>query len=150
MLRMRSVLVTVFAMLLISGCAAHGAGEPEATDAREPERVEVTLTDFTIESQKTSFEAGQPYEFVITNEGALPHELMVMPPLDEHGMEMGHDDPHHGDDALLAVKQEDLPPGETVTVTVTFPESAAGEELEFACHIEGHYEANMRQAIEID
>jgi uncharacterized cupredoxin-like copper-binding protein len=144
MLRPRIVLVSVFLLLLLSGCAA----QQEATQPPEPERVEVTLTDFTIESAKTTFEAGQPYEFVITNKGVLPHEFVVMHPLAE-GEESGHN-MGHADEALLVVTQEELPAGGTVTVTVTFPDSATDEDLEFACHIEGHYEANMRQAIEIN
>jgi uncharacterized cupredoxin-like copper-binding protein len=135
--RFTGLFALLVSLLAISGCAP-----------KEPQIVEVTLTDFTIEVDQTTFEAGQPYEFVITNEGALPHEFVVMPPLHE-GEDSGHDMGHEAE-ALLAVGEDELPPGETVTVSVTFPQAAAGEDLEFACHIAGHYEANMRKAIEIN
>jgi uncharacterized cupredoxin-like copper-binding protein len=139
----RGLFALLVSVLLISGCAPRLAATEQA-----PERVEVTLTDFEIQVEQTTFEAGQPYEFVITNKGVLPHEFVVMPPLHE-GEESGHDMGHE-DVALLAVGADELPPGKTLTVNVTFPESAADEELEFACHIEGHYEADMRKAIEIN
>jgi uncharacterized cupredoxin-like copper-binding protein len=140
---LRGFFALLAAVLMFSACAP----QQEPTEQPEPVRIEVTLTDFEIQVDQTTYEVGQPYEFVITNNGALPHEFIVMPPVHEDE-ESGHDD-GHADEALLAVTQEELPPGETVTVTVTFPESAADEELEFACHIAGHYEADMRKAIEI-
>jgi uncharacterized cupredoxin-like copper-binding protein len=115
--------------------------------AQGPIPVDVTLTDFGIESTRTEFEAGRAYEFTITNEGALNHEFMIMPPvgMDQMGMDMGEYD----EMALLMVEAEELPPGETVVVEYTFPDSAADEDLEFACHTEGHYEQGMNLGIAV-
>lgn len=133
----RSMLATV-AMLATAALLSACGPQP-------PVRVEVTLTDFGIESSPTEFEAGRSYEFVITNQGALAHELMIVPPLgmDQIGMSMEDLD----DMALMMVEEDELPLNETVTIEYTFPESAAGDDLEFACHVEGHYEQGMKQSM---
>lgn len=132
-------------LALLSGCAT---GSPSSAESAEPERVEVTLADFSVTSSRSDFEAGQPYEFVITNDGALDHEFRILPPAEEMGgMEMHGDEMH--EEALLVVEQEQLPPGATVTVEYTFPADAAGASLEMACHTPGHYEAGMKMPITI-
>jgi len=47
---------------------------------------------------------------------------------------------------ILAVEEGDLSPGITFTTEVTFPVHV-GEDLEFACHTEGHCEAGMQLPI---
>jgi uncharacterized cupredoxin-like copper-binding protein len=112
-----------------------------------PVQVDVTLSDFQITSSQTDFKAGQTYEFVISNEGAVNHEFMVMEPLamDSMGMSMEEMD----EMALLMVEEEELSPGETVTVEYTFPASASDGNLEFSCHVEGHYEQGMKLPIKV-
>jgi uncharacterized cupredoxin-like copper-binding protein len=139
-------LITILLAVFLSACGAQAA--PQATSTPEqPERVDVTLGDFTVESSITEFQAGKTYEFVITNNGALEHEFRINPPAEEDGMDMHSDEEH--DEALLVVDAADLPAGATKTVEFTFPDSAADEELEFSCHTPGHYEAGMKQAIEV-
>ena len=113
-----------------------------------PVQVDVTLSDFQITSSQTDFKAGQTYEFVISNEGAVNHEFMVMEPLamDSMGMTMEEMDAM----ALLMVEEDELTPGETKTVEYTFPASASGEDLEFSCHVEGHYEQGMKLPINVE
>ncbi len=151
-----------------------------ACGSKEPVTVEVTLTEFGIESSLSTFEAGQTYSFVITNEGALAHEFVITEPLmegaehddsmDDSMEEAGHDDDEdaaeHDDEmdsdelsdgmemshegVILEVKEDELPVGATVTVEVTFPDQAPEETLEFACHISGHYDAGMHSPITIN
>ena len=102
--------------------------------------VEVTLTDFGIESTLDAFEVGVPYHFIITNEGAINHELMIMEPM-MPGMEMSMEEMDAM--ALAHVEEDELPPGATQTLDYTFTEPAPAGSLEFDCHIEGHYEAGM-------
>lgn len=64
--------VMVAAVLLLTAC-----GGQSASDSGE---VKITLTDFGIESSVTEFKAGVPYRFVVTNEGLVEHEFMLMPP----------------------------------------------------------------------
>ncbi len=70
-----------------------------ACGPKPPQEVQVTLTDFGIESSLSAFEVGQPYRFVITNSGALDHEFMIIEPL-MPGMEMSMEEM---DEIALAV-----------------------------------------------
>jgi uncharacterized cupredoxin-like copper-binding protein len=51
--------------------------------------------------------------------------------------------------ALYVVEEDDLGAGATVEFDFVFPDDAVGTDLEFACHISGHYEAGMRLAIAV-
>jgi len=84
-----------------------------------------------------AFHTGQTYRFVVTNTGALPHEFMVLPDMAGIG---GKDmeELHHV--ALGVIPAEDLAPGATREVTVTFSEPG---EYELACALTGHYDAGM-------
>lgn len=109
--------------------------------------MKVTLTDFGVISSSTQFSAGTPYTFTITNEGQVPHEFMFIPPV-MTGMADMHGEATHNT-ALVEVDESQLPPGATYTLTYTFPASAAGTDLEIACHTPGHYEAGMRLPITV-
>jgi uncharacterized cupredoxin-like copper-binding protein len=138
-------------LMLLAGCA-QAASTPEPTQAptqAPPQQVNVKLTDFGIESSISEFEAGKTYEFVIVNEGQLPHSFAISPPhTDDEHMEM--DEEEHEEAALMEVKEDQLQAGDSVTVEYTFPESAADEELEFACHVAGHYEQDMKLPITVN
>ena len=130
------IVLAVAVLTVLAGCG------PQA-----PETVEVTLTDFGIEASISTFRVGQPYQFVITNEGTLNHEFVIMRPLTEDEMAM----PGHGmEEALLEVTEEELPPGATVTVEYTFTEPMSPGSVEFACHLSGHYEAGMRMPMTVE
>jgi uncharacterized cupredoxin-like copper-binding protein len=81
---------------------------------------------------------GVPYTFVITNSGRHAHNFNINPPVSVTGsLEEALNK------ALLAVPQEQLGVGQTATVDFTFPDSAAGQLLEFSCLIRKHYEDGM-------
>lgn len=135
-------------MLLASLLALSISVISSACGPKPPQEVQITLTEFSIESSVTMFKVGQPYRFVVTNEGTTEHELMIMPPLTEGemGMEM-----HELDEMALAmIPEEDLPAGATATLDFTFEEAAPAGELEFACHVPGHYEAGMKLPIVVE
>ncbi len=165
---MQKVVVSLLGILLLAGCAG-GAATPTPTPA--PVEVTVTLTEFGVETSQTTFEAGKTYRFVVTNNGVLNHEFMIMPPVEDStavateeagGMDMGNgnDNMDTGEEgmsmeemdamALAMIEEENLPPGTTQTVEVTFDKAAALGELEFACHVPGHYAAGMKQPIEVN
>jgi len=130
------LIVLVVVGLLLTGCGASKATE-----------VKITLKEFGIESSITDFQEGVPYHFVVTNEGAVEHEFMIMPPLktDSMGMAMNMDDLDK--QALAMIDASKLPVGATASFNYTFTESAPDGSLEFACHTPGHYEAGMKLPI---
>jgi uncharacterized cupredoxin-like copper-binding protein len=133
----KALIFLIAAMFLLTACGGQKANE-----------VKVRLTEFGIESSTTSFEMGIPYHFVVTNEGAVNHEIMIMPPATEPmvGMEM----PELDEMALVMIEADTLPPGKTVSFDYTFTDSAKTEGLEFACHTPGHYEAGMKLPITVE
>ena len=101
-------------------------------------QVDVTLADNTIDSTLTTFQVGVPYTFVITNAGRRGHNFNISTPVSEAGsLEAALQT------ALLAVPQSQLGPGASVTVEYTFPDTAAGQNLEFSCLIRMHYQMGM-------
>ncbi len=148
MARTRSLLVLsalVGASLLLAACGGGAAGAPTEAVTPPPTDVQITLTDFQIQSSITNFKVDVPYHFIITNNGAVAHEFMIIPPTEgpvpnEEAWTM----------ALTGVRQENLQPGDTATLDYTFLEAAPAGTLEFACHLPGHYEAGMHLAITVE
>ncbi len=124
--------------LLLTAC---GNTTPTTEDSDATD-VTVTLTEFGIEMSRTQFDANVDYTFTVTNEGQAPHELMFLPPMSGEGTNMEEMD----EMAVFVIEGEDLPTGATVTRTTSLP---AGSTLEAACHLPGHYEAGMKQAITV-
>lgn len=115
----------------LAACGPAGGGGGSATT------VQITLTDFKIDSSLTTFSVGVPYHFVIVNKGSVAHEFYIMPPADPSTA-----DGKKGQ-AVVAVTQNDLGAGATKTVDYTFTAAAPEGSLEMSCHIAGHYEAGM-------
>jgi uncharacterized cupredoxin-like copper-binding protein len=127
-------------------------GAPAATEsgATDPvpvtggTQVDVTLADNTIETNMTTFQVGVPYTFVINNTGQRAHNFNINPPVSVAGsLEQALDS------ALLVVPQEQLSPGQTATVEFIFPDTAAGQLLEFSCLIRRHYDDGMKVDITV-
>lgn len=105
--------------------------------------VQVTETDYKIDSSVTSFPPGSSYHFLVTNNGKATHEFMIAPADMMSGMSMDQMDKM----ALAMIAT--IAPGETKTVDVTFPQSDAGKSFELACHLPGHYEAGMKLGVKV-
>lgn len=134
--------VVLFAMgLLLTACGGQGG--------RDSVEVQITLTEFGIESSLTEFETGVPYRFVVTNAGAVEHEFMIMPPLAGDQMGMNMNMMELDEMALAMIPADRLPSGSSSSFEYTFTETAPAGTLEFACHTPGHYEANMKLPITI-
>lgn len=167
----------IIASLALAACGGAPANQPvaENTSSQEdaPEtgasvnesnivEVQVTLNEFSVDSSVTIFDIGVPYRFTITNNGMMPHELMLIPQLDESitgvkagsGMEPGammNTDSAEMDElmeiidgyALAVIEEDDLYSGAIATFDHTFTEPTSFGELEFACYVPGHYEAGM-------
>lgn len=138
-------------LLLLAGCgrtadnAAGGTTGNSAGGTSAP-TVQITETDFKINSSVTSFTPGKTYHFVVTNAGKTAHELMIMPKSEGSmdGMSMGDMD------GMALASISNINPGETRTLDYTFPSSAAGSHPELVCYLPGHYEAGMKQTVTVN
>jgi len=138
----KKILVVLFvAGLLLTACGGQGVGDSV--------EVQVTLTEFGIESSLTDFETGVPYRFVVTNAGMVEHEFMIMPPLASDQMGMGMDMGQMDEMAFVMIPANELSSGSSASVEYTFTKAAPAGTLEFACHTPGHYEANMKLPITV-
>ena len=131
----KTTLVLSVTLVIVAAFALSACGSPPAQATKKPVDVQITLTEFKIESSVTDFTVGTPYHFVITNKGALAHDWMII--------SSGEQDE---DKALVKVEDTDLQPNMTVTRDVTFTQAGS---LEFACHVKGHYEAGMHTPITV-
>jgi uncharacterized cupredoxin-like copper-binding protein len=155
--------IVLWMILLVTACgsstptATQAPAQPVATEAPSQSgateapaaagsdnQVTVTLADNTIDASTTTFQVGVPYTFVITNSGRHAHNFNINPPISVAGSLN-----EALNKALLAVPQEQLGVGKTATVDFTFPDSAAGQLLEFSCLIRQHYEDGMHVDITV-
>ena len=97
--------ISVLMFSLISACSN------ASSSGTEPVEVKVTAGDFYFKSSLTSFEQGVPYHFVVTNEGSVPHEFMILKP-----MPTTSDMEEMDQQALAHIEEDDLQPGQTASV----------------------------------
>lgn len=140
------------ALLLVAVLLTACGGTKTGTSAPPPNArtVNVTLADFTIVASETTFTTGQTYHFVVANKGKTNHEFMAMPMAGMDGTNMGTVSMDQMDKmALFMIDASQLPPGATKTIDYTFQELAGSGQLEFDCHVSGHYELGMRLPITV-
>jgi len=134
-------LFLVLFLLLLAACGSSttpSSGQGQATPSGS-QTVQVTLSDNKVESSLTTFTAGMPYHFVVTNSGQVAHQFVMIP----MGMGMEHmsvDEMHHA--ALYMY--DSVAPGETRMFDYTFASSTAGQSFQFACGTQGHYAAGIQ------
>ena len=85
-------------VILLVGCSGGSS---------EPIDVEITVNEFNIVASQTEFKAGQTYNFIVTNEGALEHEFMIIEPMEMDSDEAMEED-DHDDAALLVITEDEL------------------------------------------
>lgn len=144
-----------FAMLCVLGTllTACGGTATAPSGSSQPVDVHIKLTDFKIESDLENFEKGETYRFLITNDGAVAHEFVILPIGAQHDMSNmpGMSGAETSDaDELVHIAEGELPPGASKTVEVIFKNDTKDILLEIACHIPGHYEAGMNLGISVN
>jgi uncharacterized cupredoxin-like copper-binding protein len=132
----------VFIVALFLGLAACSSAQ---TDPNQPVTVKITADDFSFQSSLTNFKVGVPYHFEVTNQGKVAHEIMLVKPIEAGMMDMETMDAM----ALAHIEETDLQPGTTQSFDYTFTEAAPAGQLEFSCHLTGHYEAGMKLSITV-
>lgn len=135
------VFTALLGIFLLSACG------PSSSAGQSPVNVEVKLTEFAIQSSVTEFRTGTKYHFIVTNEGQVAHEFMILPmKTDSMGMGMSMED--YDKQALMMIPIEQLPVGATVEIDYTFT-SAPKENVELVCMTPGHFEAGMHAPITV-
>jgi uncharacterized cupredoxin-like copper-binding protein len=133
-------MIVLTGAVLLAACG--GAAGPISTGSGP---VQVTLSEFKVESSQMTFSRGVPYRLNVSNKGKINHEFMIVPPTGGHAMSMEDMDKM----ALAMIKADDLPGGATKTLDFTFPASTPPGKLEFVCFVPGHSEAGMRLTVEV-
>lgn len=133
-------LVTLLLVLAACGSSPTTSGSQQGqTTPSGSQTVQVTLSDNNVTSSLTTFTAGMPYHFVVTNTGQVAHQFVMIP----MGMGMEHMSVDKMQHAALYM-YDSVAPGESRMFDYTFAQSAAGQSLQFACGTQGHYAAGMQ------
>lgn len=115
---------------------SHDAAASTGSVAAGAEEVAVTLVEFSISLAPTTLHVGQPYAFIVTNQGTVTHELVIERPGAAHEPLM------EGEQMAMV----GIAPGETRTLGWTFTEPGS---YQLACHQPGHYEAGQVRTIDV-
>jgi uncharacterized cupredoxin-like copper-binding protein len=132
-------IISLMAIATFALAACGGVGA--SSGSGQPVDVQVTLTDFKIDSSLTTFSTGVPYHFVVVNKGAVNHQFVIMPPVSNPTTQQ------IDSMKLAGIAGDGIAPGATATVDYTFTKPAPAGTLEFACHLPGHYDAGMHTPI---
>ncbi|MBA2453766.1 MAG: heavy metal translocating P-type ATPase [Chloroflexia bacterium] len=148
-------LAGIAVLAVVVGAVALVAANPEHADASEmnmggnaagivqPSRtIQIDANDqMRFAPGDIEVQAGETVAFIVTNSGALEHELVIGDEgvQEEHAADMvgGDEADGHGDESGYSIE---VAPGETRTLIYTFEEAGP---LLYGCHVPGHYEAGM-------
>ena len=130
------VVLVLAAGLIASACSGGGSGSGGTVD------VNITASDFKIESSLTNFQQGVTYHFIVKNTGSVAHEVYIIAPATGT---LTSDQAKQ--QAIAGVGSDVLTAGSTATFDYTFTQAYPAGSLELACHVSGHYEAGMHLGI---
>ena len=120
-------------------------GHPGKT-AQVDRTIQITAMDIRFDKIRLHVRAGETVRFIVTNKGQLTHEFIIGDAREqvEHEKEMqqmaGMDMPDESNGITLK-------PGQTKTLIWTFGQKG---EVEFACHVSGHFAAGMVGKISVN
>lgn len=127
------------ALVALTACSSgSSSGSNKTVD------VNVTMTEFKIDSSVTDFQQGVPYHFIVNNKGSVAHEFLITPPLS--GQVSSEDAQKQ---ALVSILSDKLNAGATATADYTFTKAYPAGSLEMSCHLPGHYDGGMHTPITV-
>ena len=125
------MIASVLLVLYLAGLTActnpSSPADPAHLDPTDPpacNAVCVTLTDTKIESSRVTFSAGDPYYFVVANEGKVPSNFIIT-------AEPQILNPGSQSNPILYISST-IPPGASRNFTYAFPITAPQGAVEFA------------------
>jgi len=129
--------LVVLLFTLVFGSTVSQAGATNGTFV-----VKVTLQEWKVDMSPATVPAGVPVRFEITNNGKIPHELVLeMAGAVDHSLSVEV----NGED--VDAEAEHIQPGASKTIIWTFSEAGV---YQAACHIKGHFEAGMTGAFTVE
>lgn len=136
------VTLLVVTSLALVACGSTSPASASGSPSGNPVNVQVTLSDFKIQSSLTTFKVGVPYHFTVTDKGSVSHQALIMPVAP---------DTTTADQAtkmsLAGIGGNGMAAGSTKTFDYTFKQAYPAGKLEIACHLPGHYDAGMHLGI---
>ncbi len=135
------VLILGAVLLVLAGCAGVGStapgGQPApsaqaSTAPSQAQVVHVTISDGGITADPSTFSAGTPYHFVVTNTGQVTYHFMM----GRGGWGCCHM-PMGWRHQMTPYLSSQIAPGETKTFDYTLPTSAVGPSFGFGCYQQG-------------
>jgi len=126
------------------GNNAASGGNSAASGTSTPQEVRIVMGEQYFKLTSTTFKVGQPYKFVLVNEGKIPHEFTIAPPRKAGQTEKD-------EDAVSLLDADQIAGGQTKTLDVfTFKNPAPAGTLEIECSYPGHYEGGMHTPIVVE
>lgn len=133
---MALMLLLVFSVSLpVHASAVEHSGKASKVDRT----IRISTLDISMDKTRLDAQVGETVRFIVTNKGQLTHEFIIGNAQEqaEHEKEMqqmaGMDMPNEPNGIMLK-------PGQTKTLIWTFNKKG---EVEFACHVPGHFAAGM-------
>ncbi|GCE27842.1 hypothetical protein KDA_33260 [Dictyobacter alpinus] len=121
-----------------------GTNSSNASTSKDPQEVRIVMGEMYFKLPFTTFKVGQPYKFIIVNEGKNPHEFTIAPP-----RKAGQNEKDEDTASLLDADQ--IAGGQSKTLDVfTFKKPAPAGTLEIECSYSGHYEGGMHTPIVVE
>ena len=130
------------ALALLTGAAvAAVASWPAASRAGggATRTVVVTMHHSRFEPSVVRVGPGERVRFVLRNTDPIDHEFILGDESVQRRHEQGRERHHHGD----VPGERSVAAGQEAATTYVFPATLAGQALEFACHLPGHYAYGM-------
>jgi uncharacterized cupredoxin-like copper-binding protein len=127
----------LLALPCLPACGSSGA----ATTQGDP-RVTVSIEHSAFALERAAFEQGEAVTFVIRNDDPIDHEFIIGDETVHERHEEGRQRHHHG----RVPGEISVPAGATRTTTFTFGETG---DVEYACHLPGHYGYGMKGLVSV-
>jgi uncharacterized cupredoxin-like copper-binding protein len=141
-MRRPAVLAGAVLLLAVAGAACGRAN----AEGRSHLTVEVTIHHSTFDPPAFTFDRGTTVTFVIRNTDPIEHEFIVGDQAVQYYIEHTEHPTHDGS----VPGQISVPPGATRETTYTFTDvTHRPSDMEFACHLPGHFRYGMHGPITV-
>jgi uncharacterized cupredoxin-like copper-binding protein len=137
-----AAVAVLFGVAAALAAAAVAGPRPGGTGGRT---VVVTMHHSRFQPAQIQVAPGERVRFVLRNTDPIDHEFILGDAAVQARHEQGRQRQHHGD----VPGERSVPADQEAATAYTFPASAEGGTLEFACHLPGHYAYGMHGTVRV-